>query len=45
MNKSFRWMTWTAEMSMPTYAVDDETKAIDEAVEVVSKGHWKLFTP
>ena len=29
------------------YAIDDETaiKVTDGAVEVVSEGHWKLFTP
>jgi dipeptidase E len=36
-----------AEVPVPTYAIDDETaiKVIDGAVEVVSEGHWKLFTP
>ena len=31
----------------PAYAIDDETaiKVTDGAVEVVSEGHWKLFTP
>jgi len=38
---------WAAGMSAPGYAIDDETalKVIDGAVEVVSEGHWKLFTP
>ena len=32
---------------VPTYAIDDETavKVIDGTVEVVSEGHWKLFSP
>ena len=32
---------------VPAYAIDDETaiKVVDGAVEVVSEGHWKLFTP
>jgi dipeptidase E len=36
-----------AEVPVPTYAIDDETaiKVIDDTVEVVSEGHWKLFTP
>ena len=36
-----------AEVPVPTYAIDDQTaiKVIDGAVEVVSEGHWKLFTP
>jgi dipeptidase E len=38
---------WAAGMDVPAYAMDDETaiKVIDGAVEVVSEGHWKLFTP
>jgi dipeptidase E len=36
-----------AEVPVPTYAIDDKTaiKVVDETVEVVSEGHWKLFTP
>jgi dipeptidase E len=35
-----------AEVPVPTYAIDDQTaiKVTDGAVEVVSEGHWKLFT-
>ncbi len=38
---------WAGSMSVPAYAIDDETaiKVTDGAVEVVSEGHWKLFTP
>lgn len=38
---------WAAGMSAPAYAIDDQTaiKVTDGAVEVVSEGHWKLFTP
>jgi dipeptidase E len=38
---------WAAGMSVPGYAIDDETaiKVIDGAVEVVSEGHWRLFPP
>ena len=38
---------WAAGMDVPAYAMDDQTalKVIDGAVEVVSEGHWKLFTP
>jgi len=38
---------WAAGMPLPCYAIDDETaiKVVDGAVEVVSEGHWKLFTP
>ena len=37
---------WAASLSGPAYAIDDETaiKVVDGAVEVVSEGHWKLFT-
>jgi dipeptidase E len=32
---------------VPVYAIDDQTavKVVDDTVEVVSEGHWKLFTP
>ena len=38
---------WAASMPVPGYAIDDQTaiKVVDGAVEVVSEGHWKLFTP
>jgi dipeptidase E len=38
---------WAAGMSVPGYAIDDETaiKVTDGAVEVISEGHWKLFAP
>jgi dipeptidase E len=37
---------WAAGMPVPGYAIDDETaiKVTDGDVEVVSEGHWKLFT-
>ena len=37
---------WAARMSAPTYAIDDQTAIMVTAgnVEVVSDGHWKLFT-
>ena len=38
---------WAAGIPGLTYAIDDETaiKVVDGTVEVVSEGHWKLFTP
>ena len=38
---------WAADIAGPAYAIDDETaiKVTDGTVEVVSEGHWKLFTP
>jgi dipeptidase E len=38
---------WAAGMTIPTYAIDDQTaiKVVDGAVEVISEGHWKQFTP
>jgi dipeptidase E len=38
---------WAASVPVPGYAIDDQTaiKVTDSAVEVVSEGHWKLFTP
>lgn len=36
-----------ATLPVPSYAIDDQTaiKVTDGTVEVVSEGHWKLFTP
>jgi dipeptidase E len=36
---------WAAEVSGPAYAIDDETAiaVVDDAVDVVSEGRWKLF--
>ena len=38
---------WAAGMSVPCYAIDDQTaiQVVDGTVEVVSEGHWKLFAP
>jgi dipeptidase E len=38
---------WAAKVGVPGYAIDDQTaiKVTDGTVEVVSEGHWKLFTP
>jgi len=38
---------WAAGLSVPAYVIDDQTaiKVVDGTVEVVSEGHWKLFTP
>ena len=37
---------WAAGVPVPGYAIDDQTaiKVTDGTVEVVSEGHWKLFT-
>ena len=37
---------WAAGIPLPCYAIDDQTaiKVVDGAVEVISEGHWKLFT-
>lgn len=37
---------WATTMSVPAYAMDDETalKVVDGTVEVISEGHWKFFT-
>ena len=36
---------WAAGLSVPAYAIDDQTaiKVTDEGVEVISEGHWRLF--
>jgi dipeptidase E len=38
---------WATRLPVPVYAIDDQTaiKVTDGTVEVVSEGHWKLFTP
>lgn len=38
---------WAAGMRVPGYAMDDETAIqwVDGAIEVVSEGTWKRFTP
>jgi len=38
---------WAADIPGPAYAIDDDTaiKVTDGTVEVVSEGHWKLFSP
>jgi len=38
---------WAAGMPQPSYLIDDQTaiKVTDGAVEVISEGHWRLFTP
>jgi dipeptidase E len=36
---------WARGMSHPCYAIDDDTAivVVDDEVEVISEGHWKLF--
>jgi dipeptidase E len=38
---------WAAGMTVPCYAIDDETaiKVTEGVVDVVSEGNWKLFAP
>ena len=38
---------WAGDIQGPAYAIDDQTaiKVVDGAIEVVSEGHWKRFTP
>jgi dipeptidase E len=38
---------WAAGIPGPAYAIDDETAitVVDGTVEVVSEGHWQLFSP
>ncbi|MGN6380748.1 MAG: Type 1 glutamine amidotransferase-like domain-containing protein [Gaiellales bacterium] len=37
---------WAAKLPVPGYAIDDQTaiKVVDGAVEVISEGHWRLFS-
>ena len=36
---------WAAGMTVPSYAIDDQTaiQVVDGKVDVISEGHWKLF--
>jgi dipeptidase E len=38
---------WAAGMSVPCYAIDDQTaiKVVDGSVDVISEGQWKRFAP
>lgn len=38
---------WAAGMSVPAYAIDDQTaiRVTDGVVDVVSEGHWRIFSP
>ena len=38
---------WAAGLSGAGYAIDDQTaiRVVDGTVELVSEGHWKLFSP
>jgi dipeptidase E len=38
---------WAANLRVPGYAIDDQTaiQVVDGAVEVISEGHWKMYTP
>jgi dipeptidase E len=37
---------WAAGLSAPAYAIDDQTaiRVTDDTIDVVSEGHWRLFT-
>jgi dipeptidase E len=38
---------WAAGLPNPAYAIDDQTaiKVTDGTVELITEGHWRLFTP
>ena len=37
---------WAAKLPVPGYAIDDQTaiRVVDASVDVVSEGHWRLFS-
>jgi dipeptidase E len=37
---------WAAGIAMPAYVIDVQTaiNKVDGSVDLVSKGHWELFT-
>jgi dipeptidase E len=36
---------WTAMLDCPSYAIDDDTaiRVVDDAIDVISEGHWRRF--
>lgn len=38
---------WASKLPVPVYAIDDQSaiKVVNNTVEVISEGNWKLFTP
>jgi dipeptidase E len=38
---------WAASLGIRAYAIDDQTaiRVCNGVVDVISEGHWKLFTP
>jgi dipeptidase E len=40
-------VSWAAGIGNVAYAMDDDTaiRVVDGSIDVVSEGHWKLFTP
>jgi dipeptidase E len=36
---------WAADIGVPAYAIDEQTaiKIVDDSVEIISEGYWKLF--
>ncbi len=38
---------WAAELSLPAYAIDEQTaiKVVEGSVEVISEGEWRRFAP
>lgn len=44
-NKMANAERWAAGMTVPAYAIDDQTaiKVTDAGVEVISEGLWRLF--
>jgi len=37
---------WATALPVPEYAIDDQAaiRVVDDTAEVISEGHWKLFT-
>jgi len=46
-NKMANAERWAADMTVPAYAIDDQTaiKVTGDTVDVVSEGHWRRFEP
>lgn len=46
-NSMVNYEKLAATLSMPSYLIDDQTaiKVIDDTIEIVSEGNWKLVFP
>ena len=46
-NSMYNYEKLATTLSMPSYLIDDQTaiKVIDDNIEIISEGNWKLVNP